>query len=165
MDVKEFRSKIEAGVKLIVEGKEYKVKQVIKFRFDDGDFYIKCFLNNNYVFADDLDNDTFLLVRETRTSIQKPFPKRIVFKDKDFEFFYTAHAVAEEIQGKEIFKKGESETFWDYKTADDSYLSLGIIDSTKQRLDFYGKIIKKENIDIKKAKVDRLDSLQTKIKK
>jgi len=30
---------------------------------------------------------------------------------KVFEFMYTAHALAEEIYGEEIFKKGDSESF------------------------------------------------------
>ena len=60
MDVIEFRSKIKPNIKLIIENKEYLVKEVVKFRFDDGSFYIKCFLNDNHVFADDLGEKMFL---------------------------------------------------------------------------------------------------------
>lgn len=141
MDVIEFRSKIKPNIKLIIENKEYLVKEVVKFRFDDGDFYIKCFLTDNYVFADDLNENMFLLVKEIKTSFQQPFPQGLDFRGKKFKFLYTAHAIAEEIQGEEIFKKGDGERFWDYKTEDNSYLSLGIIDESKKRLDFYGKII------------------------
>jgi len=148
MDVTEFRSKIKANVRLVIENKEYLVKEVIKFRFDNGDFYIKCFLSNGYVFADDLDENIFLLVKETKTSFQKPFPKELDFKGKKFKFLYTTHAIAEEIEGEEIFKKGDGERFWDYKAEDNSYLSLGIMDKTKERLDFYGKIIEKDNISL-----------------
>lgn len=149
MDVTEFRSKIKANIRLVIENKEYLVKEVIKFRFDDGSFYIKCFLSDNYVFADDLDENVFLLVKEVKTSFQEPFPKKLDFEGKKFKFLFTAHAIAEEVEGEEIFKKGDSERFSDYKAEDGSYLSLGIIDKTKERLDFYGKIIKKDDVDIK----------------
>ena len=98
------------------------------------------------VFADDLNINTFLLVKEVRTSFLQPFPVKLEFEGKKFSFLFTAHAIAEEIQGEEIFKKGDSERFWDYKAGDDSYLSLGINDNTDERLDFYGKIIKNENV-------------------
>jgi len=149
MDVAEFRSKIKPNIKLVIENEEYTVKEVIRFRLDDGSFYIKCFLSNNYVFADDLDENMFLLVKEVKTSFQEPFPKELDFQCKKFNFLYTAHAVAEEIQGEEIFKKGDGERFWDYKAEDNSYLSLGIKDKTKERLDFYGKIVAKNNVSFK----------------
>jgi len=148
MDVTKFRSKIKPNIKLVIENKEYIVKEVVKFRFDDGSFYIKCFLSNNYVFADDLDENMFLLVKEVKTSFQEPFPKELDFQGKKFKFLYTAHAVAEETQGEEIFKKGDSERFWDYKAGDKSYLSLGIVDKTKERLDFYGKIIANSKVSL-----------------
>ncbi len=83
----------------------------------------------------------FLLVKEAKTPFQQPFPAKLDLDGKKFRFLYTAHAIAEEIQGEEIFKKGDSESFWDYKAEDNSYLSLGIKDKTGERLDFYGKII------------------------
>ena len=147
MDIIEFRSKIKPNVKLIVGENEFIVKQVIKFRFDDGSYYTKCFLNDGYVFADDLSSNTYLLVSEKKTSF-KPLQKEITFLNKKFDFLFTAHAVAEETQGEEIFKKGEGERFWDYKSSDDDYLSLGIIDETKKRLDFYGKIIEPNNVNL-----------------
>lgn len=146
MNVTEFRSKIKPNIKLVIENKEYIVKEVIKFRIDDGSFYIKCFLSDNYVFADDLDENMFLLVKEIKTSFQEPFPQELSFEGKKFKFLYTAHAVAEKIKGEEIFKKGDGERFCDYKTEDNSYLSLGIMDKTKKRLDFYGKIIANDDV-------------------
>lgn len=146
MDVIEFRSKIKPNIKLVIENKEYIVKEVIKFRLDDGSFYIKCFLSDNYVFADDLDENIFLLVKEIKTSFQEPFPQELDFRGKKFKFLYIAHAVAEEIQGEEIFKKGDGERFRDYKAEDNSYLSLGIMDRTKERLDFYGKIVANDDV-------------------
>ena len=146
MEVTEFRSKIKPKIKLSVAGKNFTVKEVVKFRFDDGSFYIKCFLSDGYVFADDLKENIFLLVKEVKTPFQEPFPEKLNFAGKDFNFLYTAHAVAEEIQGEEIFKKGDSEKFWDYQAADGSYLSLSINNNTNERLDFYGKIIANDEV-------------------
>ena len=64
MQVTEFRSKIKPNIRLSVDGKDFVVREVVKFRFDDGSFYIKCFLSDEYVFADDLNEDMFLLVKE-----------------------------------------------------------------------------------------------------
>jgi hypothetical protein len=149
MDVAEFQSKIRPGIKLSIANSEYLVKEVVKFRFDDGSFYIKCFLNDGYVLADDLNENSFILVREVKTEFQLPFPKRINFDGKDFEFIYNAHAIAEEIGGEEIFKKGDAERFWDFKADDGSYLSLGINDQTNRRADDYGKIISVDEIEFK----------------
>lgn len=143
MQVTEFRSKIKPNIKLSADGKNFIVKEIVKFRFDDGSFYMKCFL------TDDLNENMFLLVKETKTPIQQPFPRELDFNGKNFKFLYTAHAVAEEIQGEEIFKKGDSERFWDYKTEDGSYLSLGISDKTGEKLDFYGKIIANDTVTLK----------------
>ena len=148
MQVIEFRSKIKPNIRLSVDDKDFVVREIVKFRFDDGSFYIKCFLNDEYVFADDLNENMFLLVKETKTSFQQPFPPKLDFKGKKFKFLYTAHATAEEIQGEEIFKKGDSERFWDYKAEDDSYLSLGINDKTNERLDFYGRIVANDSIKL-----------------
>jgi len=148
MEVIEFRSKIKPNIKLSADGKSFIVKEVVKFRFDDGSFYIKCFLGNNYVFADDLNENMFLLVKETKTDFQQPFSQELDFDGKRFRFLYTAHAVAEEIQGEEIFKRGGSERFWDYKAEDSSYLSLGINDNTREKLDFYGKIVDNDSVKL-----------------
>lgn len=148
MNVSEFRKEVKADRKLYVEEKEFIVEQVIKFRFDDGDFYIKCFLSDGYVFADDSEENVFLLVKEVKTEIKEPFPKKINYDGKKFNFLYNAHAIAEETEGKEYFKKGESESFWDYEAEDGSYLSLGKLDKTNKRLDFYGKIIKPDEVKI-----------------
>lgn len=149
MQVTEFRSKIKPNIKLSADGRDFAVKEVIKFRFDDGSFYIKCFLSDDYVFADDLNENIFLLVKEIETSFQQPFPQELYFNGKKFQFLYTAHAVAEEIQGVEIFKKGDGERFWDYRAGDNSYLSLGINDKTGERLDFYGRIINNVSVELK----------------
>lgn len=147
MDISEFRQKIKAGKKLLVKDQEFLVKEVIKFRFDDGSFYIKCFLSDDYVLADDLKENIFLLVKETKTPFSEPFPQKLNFQERGFDFLFTAHAIAEEIEGEKIFKIGGSERFWDYKAKDNSYLSLGINDQTGERLDFYGRIL--ENNEIK----------------
>ncbi|MEK7162694.1 MAG: hypothetical protein AAB696_00140 [Patescibacteria group bacterium] len=151
MQVIEFRSKIKSNLKLTVEDKEFIIKEVVKFRFDDGSFYIKCFLSDNYIFADDLNENIFLLVKEAETPFLQPFPQELYFHGKKFKFLYTAHAVAEDIQGEEIFKKGDSERFWDYKAKDNSYLSLGINDKINKRLDFYGKIIENDNVKLEQV--------------
>ena len=97
MDVPEFRSKIKSGIKLSADGIDFVVKEVIRFRFDDGSLYIKCYLSDGYVFADDSNENIFLLVKETKTEFQQPFQNEIYFEDKKFRFLYNAHAVAEEI--------------------------------------------------------------------
>lgn len=148
MDVEGFRSKIKPNSKLVISNKEFIVKEVVRFRFDDGSFYIKCFLSDGFVFADDLNENIFILVKEVKTDFPQPFPRELTYQDKKFKFSYTAHAIAEEIWGEEIFKKGDSERFWDYKSNDSSYLSLGINDDTKERLDFYGKIVENDKVRI-----------------
>jgi len=149
MNVSEFREKINPNSALQIDDNNYTIRQVIRFRFDDGTYYIKCFLNDGYVLADDLDENSFILVEEIKTPFNQPFPKNLEFKGIKFNFVYEAHAIAEEIWGEEIFKKGESERFWDYQSEDDHYLSLGIVDSTNQRLDFYGKIIPADDLSFK----------------
>jgi hypothetical protein len=148
MTVEEFRKQVKTRISLSVDGKDFLLKEVIKFRFDDGSYYVKCFLNDGYVFADDANENTFLLVKEIKTSFVEPFQKKLEFDNKKFKFLFSAHAVAEEIQGEEIFKKGEGESFWDFKAEDGSYLSLGTVDRTGERLDFYGKIIEPESVKI-----------------
>lgn len=144
-----FREKIKLNVKLVIDGQKFIVRQVVRFPFDDGTFYIKLFLNNGYVFADDLNENIFILVKEVKTIFQLPFPEELDYDRKHFKFSYQAYAVAEEIWGEEIFKKGDSERFWDYKGPNNSYLSLGINDNTKQKLDFYGKIVPNDKVEIK----------------
>lgn len=146
MQVQEFRSKIKVGCSLVVNNRKFLIKEVVKFRFEDETFYIKCFLNDGYVFADDLNDNIFILVKEVNTPFRQPFPENFKFQGKDFKFSYAAHATAEETQGEEIFIKGNSESFWDYKAEDKSYLSLGVIDQTKERLDFVGRIVENESV-------------------
>lgn len=111
MEVSEFRSKIRPLARLSVDGKDLTVREVVKFRFDDGSFYVKCFLSDDFVFADDLNENMFIFVKEVKTPFSQPFPRELEYDGKTFEFLYTAHAVAEEVQGEEIFKKGDSERF------------------------------------------------------
>ncbi|MDP1883804.1 MAG: DUF4178 domain-containing protein [Candidatus Moranbacteria bacterium] len=146
MKVQEFRENIRAGVKIVADGKEFEVEEVVKFRFDDGNFYIKCFMSDGFVLADDENENSFVLVKEIKNDFMPPFPKILRFDGKEFEFLFEAHAVAEEIEGKEIFKKGDSETFWDFSSAGGAYLSLGINDRSGERQDFYGKILEGVNL-------------------
>lgn len=146
MDVEEFRKNIKAGSRVIADGREFIAEQVIKFRFDDGSFYIKCFLTDGFVLADDSNDNFFVLVKEIQNDIREPFPESLEYDGKQFKFLFEAHAVAEESQGKEIFKNGESERFWDYESDDGSYLSLGIHDQTGNRQDFYGKTIEEVEV-------------------
>jgi hypothetical protein len=149
MEVSEFRLKIQPNIVLSVDGRDFDVKEVVKFRFDDGNYYIKCFLSDGYVFADDLNENNYILVKEIITSFQQPFPSKLDFEGRNFNFLYTAHAIAEEIQGEEIFKKGDGERFWDFKADDNGYMSLGIKDKTNDRLDFYGKVVANDRIKLK----------------
>ncbi len=142
MNVEEFRKKIKIDLRIVVDNQIFKIEQLVKFRYDDGSFYIKCYLQNGFVLADDLNDNIFVFVKEIQSDIQLPFSENLEFDGKKFEFLFEAHAVAEEIWGKELFKKSEGEKFWDYKSEDESYLSLGIHDETGKRQDFYGKIIK-----------------------
>jgi hypothetical protein len=149
MQVNEFREKVKPNVKITVEGKDFVIKEVVKFRFDDGTFYIKCWLSDDYVLADDLNENMFILVKETKTDFKPPFHEKVEYENKEFKFLYKAHAVAEEISGEEVFKKGDSESFWDFKADDNSYLSLGVNDQTNERQDFYGKIVDNNLVNVK----------------
>ena len=99
MQVQEFRSKIKVGLSLNISNEKFLIKEVVKFRFDDGSFYMKCFLNDGYVFADDLNENIFILVKEVKTPFKMPFPEKLEFDKKAFNFSYNAHAVAEEVWG------------------------------------------------------------------
>jgi hypothetical protein len=149
MEIKEFREKVRPGRELIVEGQSFKVNQVIKFRLDDGSFYFKCYLSDDKVIAEDSEMNVYIFVKPVETDFAKPMPKQLSYDDKSFEFLYEAHAVAEEVYGVGDFKQGESETFWDYKAQDDSYLSLGINDKDQAKADFYGKTIATEFVEVK----------------
>lgn len=103
MQIEEFRDKIKPGKKLVIEGIVLGVKEVVKFRLDNGECYFKCFLDKDYIFADDSDENIYLLVEQVKTPFKPPFLNELVFDDKNFKFIYDAHAIAEEIQGEEIF--------------------------------------------------------------
>ena len=149
MDVLEFREKIKLDSRLEIDGKEFVVRQIVKFRLDDSSIYLKLFLNDGYVFADDSNENIYILVHEVKTNFLTPFPLELDYIEKHFKFSYSAHANAEETLGQEIFKQGDSESFSDYKADDGGYLSLGVIDNSKIRLDFYGKIIASDKVKIK----------------
>lgn len=89
-----------------------------------------------------------MLVREVETLFQPPFGKALEFDGKQFEFVFEARAAAEEVWGREIFKKGDAEIFWDYKASDGSYLSLGMDEKTQKRADFYGKIVAADEVKL-----------------
>ncbi len=148
MNIKKFRQKIWQADNIVINGKKYPLEGIIRFDFSDGNFYVKCFLGGGYVFADDESGDSFLLVKEVKTPFIPPFPERLEFEGKELKFIFEAHAVAREVKGKEIFKIGDAEKFWDYKAADGSYLSLGINDQTGQRLDFYGSIVETSRVGL-----------------
>lgn len=88
------------------------------------------------------------MVREVKTSFQQPFANELEYKNKKFNFLFECHAVAEETQGEEIFKKGDGEKFWDFSSKDSDYLSLGINDKTNERLDFFGEVVEQEQVEI-----------------
>ncbi len=148
-NVEHFRKNVNINSKLKIKNKEFHIQQIVKFRLDDGSFYMKLFLQGGYVLADDAGDNSFIFVKESKNNLEIKKDK-INFKSKKFDFSYSAHAVAEETYGKEIFTKGESETFWDYISDKGSYLSLGIVDKTKKRLDFEGEIIYAKDIQILK---------------
>jgi len=148
MNIQEFRERIKPEMTVVVGDKQVIVKEVVKFRLDDGDFYTKCFLNDNQVLADDLNGNIFIFAKEVKDSFDSSFPEKLEYDGREFKFLYTAHATAEETYGEELFKKGDSESFWDYKADDGRYLSLGITDSTKEKADFYGEVISTDKISL-----------------
>ena len=148
MHVKEFREKIKLSSKVIVEGKKFKIKQLVKFRLNTGDYYTKLFFTNGYVLADDLDEDMFILVKEIDTDFTRPFPKNIAYNNRNFEFSYEAEAITEEVTGEGQFKVGDEEKFWDYETEEGDYLSLGIDIKTEKRMDLIGKIVNAEKVKV-----------------
>lgn len=149
MKIVEFRGKVKPGKVIVVEEQELEVLQVIKFRLDDGSFYFKCFLSDDWVIAEDAEMNVFIFVRPIETAYSEPMPKRISLDGKEFDFLYEAHAVAEEVWGEKTFKKGEAERFWDYRSADGSYLSLGVDELTGKKADFYGRIVSVDKVNLK----------------
>ncbi|PIR44705.1 MAG: hypothetical protein COV10_03360 [Candidatus Vogelbacteria bacterium CG10_big_fil_rev_8_21_14_0_10_51_16] len=148
MNVTEFRSQVQPGATLYVGEQQFTIDQVVTFRMEDGSSYVKCFLNDDYIFADDLAQNIFYLVSKVDVPVTQPFPQKISFDGKEFDFLYDARATAEEVSGKEIYKKGQSEQFWDYQAGDDSYLSLGIEDATDGRWDCCGRIVQPEEVTL-----------------
>jgi hypothetical protein len=148
MNVKQFREKIKFNSKVIVEGQEFKIQQLIKFRLGDDNYYVKLFFTNGYVLADDLEENMFILVKRIDTNFQQPFSKQVEYDNKKFKFTYRAQAVAEEVAGEGEFKIGSTERFWDYETSAGEYLSLGIDEKTEKRMDLTGKIVDNNDVTI-----------------
>ena len=148
MEIPEFRSKVKPGMKLSADGRDFVIREVVKFRFDDGSYYIKCYLNDGYVFAYDLNANMYLLVKEIVTSFKDIKQPALDFNGKKFKFSYSAHAVAEEAWGENFFQKGDGEKFCDYTAEDGSYLSLGIKDKNQERMDLAGEIIAKDSVQL-----------------
>ena len=144
-NVQGFRETLIINFKINIKGKELGIKEIVKFRLSDGSYYTKLFLDEGYVLADDSNNNYFILVKEVKSGLKIKGGK-VNYKSKEFEFLYNAEAVAEEVQGESIFRKGEKESFWDYKSKDNSYLSLGIVEKNKERLDFFGEIVQPKDI-------------------
>ncbi len=148
MNVTEFRAQVQPGATLHVGEQQFTIEQVVTFKMEDGGGYVKCFLNDEYIFADDLAQNIFYLVSKVGVPVTQPFPHKISFDGKEYDFLYEARATAEEVAGKEIYKKGESEQFWDYQAADESYLSLGIEGATGERWDCCGRIVRPEEVNL-----------------
>jgi len=142
-NVKDFREKLDINSTLRIKGKDFKIEQIVKFRMDNGDFYMKLFLENGYVLADDLEEDIFIFVKEIDVDIEK----EVLFEGKKYEFSYKAATEAEEVIGKEIFAKGAKEVYCDYTHGND-YLSLGLVESTGERMDLAGEVLKGKDIEI-----------------
>jgi hypothetical protein len=149
MEIREFTEKVRPNGKLIIEGEEFEVLQVVKFRLDDGSSYFKCFLSKDRVIAEDSEMNVYIFVGPVQTEFTEPMPKKLDFDGKRFDFLYDAHAIAEEIWGDAEFKKGEQERFWDYEAEDGSYLSLGINEVDGQKADFYGKKVSVNSVNLK----------------
>ena len=73
MTVKEFREKVKPFLKLSVESKDFLIKEVVKFRFDDDSFYIKCWLSE--------DNNYLSLGIDDKTGERSDFYGRIINND------------------------------------------------------------------------------------
>jgi hypothetical protein len=88
MNVKDFRKKIKPDSIIVIDGKEYKIETLIKFRFDDGSYYIKCYFSNGMVFAEDETENNYVFVEPVETEFGEPFPEKLNFQKKDYNFIY-----------------------------------------------------------------------------
>ena len=149
MEIREFRERVSPGKKVLTEGKELTVLEVIKYRFDDGGFYFKCYLSDNYLIAEDEEMNVYILVKPVDVGLLARDMNDVEFDNKKFKFLYFAHAIAEEVWGKGRAEKNSGEKFWDYMAEDGSYLSLGIADGSNEKVDFYGKTLLPEKVSIK----------------
>jgi len=149
MNVSEFENKININSIILIKGQEYKIREIIKFRVDDGSSYLKCYLENDFILAADSSANNYFLMKPVSQNFPFPYADELVFDNKKFKFLFEAHAVAEEIFGEDtFFKVGEGEKFWDYSGPDGYYFSLGINDVDGHKADHYGIIIKPEELKI-----------------
>lgn len=148
MKIEEFREEVDLENRVLIEDREFEIIEIVRFQLDDGSIYTKLFLEDGYVLADDEEQDVYILVENVETHFDEPFPEVLEFDSKRFTFQYSAHAVAIEVEGDEIFAEGNSERFWDYEARDGSYLSLGIVDQTGERMDLCGKIIQLDDLEL-----------------
>gem|GEM_PF-1214845 len=103
-NLEEFRKNISPDCELSIQGKIYKIKEIVNFKLEDGNFYTKLILNDDYVLAEDRENNCFLFVREFHNNLELQ-EKDFVFDNKKFSFLYKTSAIAEEVYGKIIWKK------------------------------------------------------------
>ncbi len=148
MKIEEFREEVNLEHRVLIEDREFEILEIVHFQLDDGSIYIKLFLDDGYVLADNEEQESYILVENVNTYIEKPFPEVLEFDSKRFTFQYSAQAKAIEAHGDEIFTGGDAEKFWDYETRDGSYLSLGIVDNTGKRMDLCGKKISEEELEL-----------------
>jgi len=148
--VQDFRENIQLNSTLIIKGQEHTIQQIIKFRFDNGDFYFKLYLIDGNVLADDLERNCFIFVKEVFDDLEI-VEKTLVYDNKTFKWLYSAKTTAEEVWGSGRWKVGNQETFSDYES-NGNYLSLGVNSQTGKREDYYGKILQPKDIKIKEPK-------------
>lgn len=149
MRIEEFREEVNLESRVSIDDREFEILEIVRFKLDNGSVYTKLFLEDGYVLADDAEQDVYILVEEMKTHFKEPFSEVLDFDSKKFTFQYNASAVAVEVEGEEIFAEGDSERFWDYESRDGSYLSLGVVDKSGERMDFYGRIIQEDELILK----------------
>lgn len=149
MNVTEFEKKININSIIVIKNKKYKIREIVKFRVDDGSSYTKCYLENDFILAGDSSVNSYLLMKPVDQNFSFPYARELIFDNKFFKFLFEAHAIAVEIFGEDtFFKVGEGEKFWDYSGPDGYYLSLGINDIDNHKADHYGLIIKSKDLKI-----------------
>jgi len=149
MNVPNFENQININSVIVINNQKYKILEIVKFCADDSSTYLKCYLENDFILAGDSGANTYLLMKPVNCNLSFPYPEKLFFDNKQFNFLFEAHAVATEIIGDNtFFKLNEGEKFWDYSGPDGYYLSLGISDVDSHKADHYGKIIQPEELEI-----------------